>query len=130
MSSRTLSFVAWPCLAILAHVVLPSQASQAADNARHYDVIATDGAFQPAVLNARPSERIHITVFNRGRTNHSIQFILPQGYIGIRGYIPPGRAMSVTFQAPKIPGQYVFYCPIFNHGALGMQGSLIVASEQ
>ena len=36
----------------------------------------------------------------------------------------------MTFVAPTVPGQYIFYCPCFNHGILGMQGLLVVATGQ
>jgi plastocyanin len=115
---------------ILILLALPRHSAHAAEIGRHYDIVASDGAFQPAVLTARPGERVHVTVHNQGRMNHSIVFVLPQGYVGIRGMIAPWRARSMTFQAPTVPGQYVFYCPIFNHGALGMHGLLIVATGQ
>jgi plastocyanin len=130
MTFRTSSFVTRSFLGILVFLAVPKYAAQAADFDRHYDIVATDGAFQPAILTAQPGERIHITVYNRGRMNHSIVFILPQGYIGIRRVIAPWRSGSMTFQAPTVTGEYVFYCPVFNHGAAGMQGLLIVATGQ
>jgi plastocyanin len=93
---------------------------------RDYNIVATDGAFDPAVLTAQPGERVNIALQNQGRQYHSIVFVLPQGYIGIRGMIATWRTGTLSFRAPKIPGQYIFYCPIYNHGALGMNGLLIV----
>jgi plastocyanin len=130
MSFRTSPIVTRSFILILTLLAVPRFAAQAADFDRHYDILATDGAFQPAVLTAQPGERIHITVYNRGRMNHSIVFILPQGYIGMRRVIPPWREGSMTFQAPTVTGEYVFYCPVFNRGAAGMQGLLIVGTGQ
>ncbi len=130
MNFRTSSGVLRAILVIFVLLALPRNAAQAAEAARHYDIVATDGAFQPAVLTALPGERLHITVHNRGRMNHSIVFVLPQGYLGIRGMIAPWRERSMAFNAPTVPGQYIFYCPMFNHGLLGMQGLLIVATGQ
>ena len=130
MSTYTSSFVARSLLAFSVLFALTGYSAQAAEVGRHYDIVATDGAFQPAVLTAQPGERLHITVHNQGRMNHSIVFILPQGYIGIREVIAPYRHRSMTFVAPTVPGQYVFYCPFFNHGTLGMNGLLIVATGQ
>ncbi len=130
MTFRTSTVVTRSFLTILMLLAIPRYAAQAADAGRHYDIVATDGAFQAAVLTAQPGERVHITVHNQGRMNHGIVFVLPQGYIGIRGLIAPYRHRSLTFEAPTVPGQYVFYCPVFNHGLLGMQGLLIVATGQ
>ena len=130
MTFRTPSNVSRAILMIFVLLALPRNAAQAAEAARQYDIVATDGKFQPALLTALPGERLHITVHNQGRMNHGIVFVLPQGYIGIRGAIAPWRERSLTFNAPTVPGQYIFYCPMFNHGLLGMQGLLIVATGQ
>jgi plastocyanin len=130
MIDHILPFTAKSFLAFSVLFLAPGYAAQADESGRHFDIVATDGSFEPAVLNVQPGERVHVTVYNQGRNNHSIRFILPQGYIGIRAIIAPWRSASFAFKAPRMTGQYTFYCPIFNHGALGMQGTLVVGTGQ
>jgi plastocyanin len=130
MKTRKLSLIRRSLLPILVLFVVAAGMTQAQAFGRDYYVVATDGAFEPNVLFAQPGERVNLAVENQGRQFHSIVFILPQGYVGIRGMLATWRTGSLSFRAPKVPGQYVYYCPIYNHGALGMQGLLIVGAGQ
>ena len=89
LTIRKTTAVTRSLLVILMLLALPGYRARTAEPGLNYDIVATDGAFTPAVLTALPGEWVHITVHNQGRMNHSIVFILPQGYIGIREVICP-----------------------------------------
>ncbi len=106
------------------------QTANAADQARQVNIVAKDGSFDPSQITASPGEPMHLTLTNRGTLPHSITFILPSGQVGIEGMVQPGSAASMDLTVPNQVGQYVFYCPVDNHRAMGMEGKLVVQKAQ
>jgi plastocyanin len=67
-----------------------------------------------------PAGDYTITVVNNGRASHDL--VVEEGgndVAGTDGNIAPGE--SATFSVSLDPGQYVFYCSVGNHRAMGME---------
>jgi len=98
--------------------------------------VAQDFRFVPAEVRLHAGDPIRLVIVNEGREPH--EFTSPllsdpqvrvlweaetaQSLHGASLRILPGRAATVTFQAP--PGTYLFRCPIRGHA--GMHGTVIV----
>ncbi len=115
-------------LAVLIAFAFGLQQLQAADvQGRTLTIVAKDGSFTPAQLQAQPGETIHLTLSNRGKLPHSIVFLLPDGPVALQGEVAPGESGTLVLSVPNKSGEFVFYCPVDNHRAMGMEGRLIVA---
>lgn len=95
-------------------------------DARAIRVVATDFAFEPANITAKPGEKLHIKLVNEGDAVHMWQ-------IGDRMethvHTNAGETSSKTVTAPVEPGVYDIVCTTPGHKDLGMVGSLTVRAE-
>lgn len=89
-------------------------------------VHAKEFSFKPNRITAKPGERLSIQLLNDGVATHTIEFQLPSGNKRLKPDVSAGHAGRMTLSAPKTKGNYEFFCPIDNHRALGMKGTLIV----
>lgn len=101
-------------------------ATQAAPSAKTIDVDASDYKFAPGAMEAETSESITINLKNVGARRHDIVFELDNGRREATTQINGGQSASVTFLAPAATGEYVFYCSVGQHRALGMEGKLTI----
>jgi azurin len=142
-------------LLLLAAIALPGAARlRAAAPVRTVVLIATDNMrFSASRLEARPGQRIHLTLRNLGSLPPGHNWVLlrsdsevtPYSLAAIsaraEGYLPkalesdviaavplvtPGESASVTFTCPKRPGAYPYICSCNGHALAGMRGVLVV----
>lgn len=93
---------------------------------RTIEVVARDMDFYPNELRAAPNERIEVVLINEATQPHNIEFELPEGEKILETPVQPGNRASLTFVTPDTPGTYTIYCPVEDHHAKGMEGTLIV----
>jgi plastocyanin len=87
---------------------------------------AKEFSFTPKRITAKPRERITIQLVNDGLMTHTIEFKLPSGIKRLRPNVAAGHTGRLTLTAPKTKDSYEFFCPIDDHRALGMKGTLVV----
>lgn len=118
--------------------------------------VADNMRFSPALINARPGERLRVVLRNGGKmpkTAMAHNFVLlkrgtnPKSFVdkssaaAEAGFIAPalneqvmaatalvgsGETSEVTFEAPAQAGEYTFVCTFPGHFNLGMKGLLVV----
>jgi plastocyanin len=89
-------------------------------------VHAVEFKFTPKRISAKPGEHVTIELRNDGATTHAIQFNLPSGKKRLKPDVPASEKGRLKLTAPTKKGSYVFFCPIDDHRALGMVGTLVV----
>ena len=112
--------------------------------------------FNITEIRAKPGERLSVTLINKGQTpkfsmGHNwvllaagvdaLAFVITAAESPTTDYVPAARKVdmlaatkllgpaeqdTVTFNAPTVPGRYVFLCSFPGHYQVGMQGVLIV----
>jgi uncharacterized cupredoxin-like copper-binding protein len=87
-------------------------------------VSLTDFAFSPANPTVKPST-LTINAKNNGAVAHSVQVNAPGGAVTLPNNLDPGESGKLTVKLAK-PGNYVWFCPIGNHRAMGMEGTISV----
>lgn len=102
-----------------------STASGGADRpvagARDIQVVATDLAFEPRVVEIRAGEPVNITLANDGAVFHDLS--IPQ--LGFVLDADPGQQVSGSLTVDE-PGSYEFECGVPGHADAGMRGTLEV----
>jgi hyperosmotically inducible periplasmic protein len=74
-------------------------------------IVATDFEFQPLRIEAQPGQPFEVTLVNRGKHEHSMQFRFA-GAKTVDTRVKPGGMARLGFTAPGKPGNYEFYCPV------------------
>ena len=97
-----------------------------AQNAKSIEVVAENLEYKPNELRASPGQQLEVTLINRGKEEHNIEFELPEGDKELASNVQPGNRATLTFKAPQQPGTYTIYCPVKNHKEKGMTCKLIV----
>jgi plastocyanin len=85
------------------------------------DMVTTNFAFSPAVLNGMPGQKLTIHLTNSSGTAHN--FTLADQKINTD--LPTGKSADVTVTFPAT-GQLVFTCEY--HASKGMKGTLVAGS--
>ncbi len=75
-------------------------------------------------LNAKPGERITVTLINGGEGSHSITF--PELKASSEIVKEKGEETSITITVPNVHGEIGYYDGVGNHADLGMHGKLVV----
>lgn len=96
------------------------------NDVRMVEVIATEYQFTPETIEASPGEMLIVLLRNEGTMAHSIAFELPGGDVALDELVQPGETAQLTIEVPDMEGDYVYYCPVDGHRALGMVGTLSV----
>lgn len=91
-------------------------------------VEASEFAYAPAEIQAQAGEAISLTLKNVGAAPHDIVFELDGGREARTPRIMGGQQTGLAFDAPLVPGDYVYYCAVGNHRDRGMVGKLVVAA--
>lgn len=91
-------------------------------------VEASEFAYAPAEIRAEAGEAISLTLKNVGAAPHDIVFELDGGREARTPRIMGGQQTGLAFDAPLLPGDYVYYCAVGNHRQRGMEGKLVVAA--
>jgi plastocyanin len=85
---------------------------------------AADYSFTPNQIEATTGADITVNLKNVGARLHDIVFELDNSRVEASSQIMGGQATTMTFKAPAVVGEYVFYCSVGQHRALGMEGKL------
>ena len=93
---------------------------------RQIQVVAENMAYSPNEIRMQPGQSLIVELVNRGDTEHSIEFELPDGEQELVNNVKPGESSTLQFNVPQKTGTYTFYCPVDNHKEKGMTGKLIV----
>ena len=105
-----------------------AQAPSAADTQQPLtiEITATDYEFTPSEFTVPPGAKVKVTLLNKGRKDHNIQFDMPDNQkLKLARDIKAGESMSLEFTAPG-PGTFTFICPVGMHSTIGMKGRMIV----
>jgi len=92
-----------------------------------------NGRVPGPVLRVREGDTIQITLVNRGRYPHSIDFHAARTApnLGFRS-VPPGGTLTFSWKA-RDPGAFLYHCgtaPVLYHIASGMYGAIIVEPRE
>jgi len=79
----------------------------------------------PARPRIRAARVIEVFARNDGTTTHALVIDTPHGELRSRN-LRPGDATQMKVDLP--PGRYTWYCPIRDHEAKGMTGTVTVSS--
>jgi plastocyanin len=88
-------------------------------------VSAEDFAFVPENPRVAKAGRVTFEVTNDGKAPHALEVEGPSGEAET-GEIAAGGSATLEVDLGK-PGRYVMYCPVGNHRAMGMEGTITVA---
>lgn len=92
-------------------------------DARKVTVIATDFAFEPSNITAKPGEKLFIELVNTGNAVHMWQLEgKPETHVHTSG----GETSSKVVIAPEKAGSYKLVCSTPGHVQFGMVGTLTV----
>lgn len=93
-------------------------------NARLVTITATDFAFSPADISAKPGEKLFIKLVNEGKAVHMWQLRdRPETHV----HTPVGETSAKVVTAPEASGKYDVVCTTPGHEELGMVGKLTVS---
>lgn len=93
---------------------------------RRAELRAEGMRFRPSVLYTRRGETTQVQVANKGALDHNLRIALPGGEVEFRSDLKPGETRVLQFTSPSRPGSYRFSCPVDDHAAQGMTGTLVV----
>jgi plastocyanin len=93
---------------------------------REVDMTIQDYTFMPSEIAAKPGEKLHLVLVNKGQEEHSVDFDLPQGSVQLPSHLLPGESEQYDVLVPDKPGTYYFHCPMGNHYSRGMVGDILV----
>jgi len=98
--------------------------SSSSSGSQTVEVHLTDFALDPSQLSVQKPGTYTFRAVNDGQTVHALQ-IEGHGIEEETEEIQPGESAEVTVELPE-PGDYELYCPVDDHKAMGMEGSLDV----
>ena len=88
-------------------------------------VTETDFAIEPAEGRVEAPGAVRVAVVNRGEAPHSLAIETPGGIVRT-GTLAPGESGHV--EADLDAGTYTWFCPVGDHRARGMEGTVTVGS--
>lgn len=98
--------------------------SSSSGSVREVTLTATEMKFEPALVQARPGEKIKFTVVNSGTVDHEFE---SEEIKFDELIVPPGKSRSLVVTMPEKPGEYAFLCDADGHHAAGMSGKIVVS---
>lgn len=78
--------------------------------------------FSPSVFSVKAGQKVKLTFKNIDGFHDLVFDTLDMGTKQIKA----GQSETLEFTAPETKGDYVFYCSVGNHRAMGMVGKMIV----
>lgn len=98
-----------------------TSASQAAGQIKEFTVTGSNFKLTPANIMVKKGERVRI-VFKNSEGFHGLEI---DGLNVSTANIPSGQSAVAEFTADKT-GTFAMYCPVGNHRAQGMEGTVTV----
>ncbi len=99
----------------------PSASSTVSSQVKSFTITGQNFSFDPSSITVKKGDTVKIT-FKNASGFHDLRI---EGYDLKTPMIQGGKTADITFVADKA-GQFVYYCSVGNHRAMGMQGTLIV----
>jgi plastocyanin len=93
---------------------------------RRIEVVAREFEFDPDEITASAGETLVIVLMNEGTVDHNIEVEIGDEEFTLDDNVEPDDSAELTFEVPDEPGDHVFYCPIDDHRALGMEGTFTI----
>jgi plastocyanin len=90
-------------------------------------IIEKEFTLSPSAITVAKAGTYTINGVNKGGTSHAIA-IKGQGVDQQGATVDPGGTSTITVALSK-PGAYEIYCPVGNHKALGMKGTLTLGGS-
>src|SRR5687767_259002 len=91
-----------------------------------YRIVATGYQFNPSKIQVRRGQLVVVTLTNQSTHRHNITFQMTGKQYSLPNNLMKGQSGTLQFTAPMKAGQYGFYCPVGDHAARGMRGTLVV----
>ena len=91
-----------------------------------FAVAETDFALSPATLTIDQAGTYAFRATNNGGVEHSLEIEGNGTEAKLDANLPPGHSAVLVLDLE--PGTYAMYCPVGNHRALGMKGSIGVGT--
>jgi len=79
-------------------------------------------SFSPSVFSVKAGQKVKLTFKNVDGFHDLVFETLDIGTKQIQG----GQSETLEFTAPETKGDYIFYCSVGNHRAMGMVGKMVV----
>lgn len=92
-------------------------------DARSVRIVASDFAFEPATIDAKPGEKLYVKLINQGDAVHMWQI---EDRMETHVHTNAGETSTKVVTAPSEPGVYQIICTTPGHEKLGMVGTLRV----
>jgi plastocyanin len=89
---------------------------------KEFNIIGDDYTFNPSLIEVKKGDRVKITFRNVGNQPHNLTI---EDLDITTKTVQTGQSDTIEFTA-STAGEYIFYCSVGGHRALGMQGSLEV----
>jgi len=122
-----LSPLALSCSSGLDRPVKEVTARTESDGVQRVDVRTHTYWFEPNRIVVKSGVPVEIHIHNASWiTPHGFTCIAPDAGVETKktvGFV--GRTKTIKF-TPKEPGEYPFFCQVFNHSKKGMKGTLVV----
>jgi len=92
------------------------------------EIHLTDFALDPSQVSVEKPGTYTFRAINDGQTVHALE-VEGHGMEEETENLQPGASADLTVELPEL-GEYVLYCPVGNHRAMGMEGSLQVGGSR
>lgn len=97
--------------------------TQAAAETRNVTVMASNFAFEPATISAKPGQTLKIKLVNEGSVSHNLHI---DGMDAKTETIQTGNSDTLTLTVPKDRDSIRFYCKVPGHEQAGMVGEIVI----
>ncbi len=124
---RMLSLIALVA-AVVAFAALAAGGAVSAAAPQAVSISETEFALSPNTFTVQAGQAVQFTVTNNGKIQHNIKVELPSASIEQTLFdtnLQPGETRTATYTFPQA-GQWEIYCPVGNHEAAGMKGTVTV----
>jgi FtsP/CotA-like multicopper oxidase with cupredoxin domain len=88
-------------------------------------LLVTDTSITPAQFTVHPGQAVLLSITAGPSWTEIFNFDNPS-LSGVAVGVAPNETRSITFNAPTIPGEYVYFSAMSNHRAAGSIGKMIV----
>ena len=89
----------------------------------------TEYSLDPSNADAGATGLVKIKVVNDGKLAHALAVEGPNGRVDLDGSLEPGSSATMEVDLDK-PGSYTWFCPLDDHRAKGMSGTIRVSGSE
>jgi PQQ system protein len=108
---------------------VPTESAPAAKKPENLVVVhETEFRLDPANVSGGSKGLVRIKVVNDGKIAHALAVEGPNGRVDLDGSLEPGESATMEVDLDK-PGTYTWFCPLGDHRAKGMTGTITVGGD-